>query len=78
VIGYSCWKYAGGEKNQKRIERTSDCDIAVDGDTITIRETVGVGSFIAFVVQATDSCGNVATTSVEECLIEVVNPKSLK
>ncbi len=58
-------------KKGKRIDKTESCVVEVDGDTITIQNSGGVGDNIVWTVVCTDACGNVTAS---ECGVEVVNP----
>jgi len=57
VIGYDCYFFS---KKGKRIDRTESCIVLLDGDTVTILDSGGVGDNITWTVHATDSCGNVS------------------
>lgn len=68
IITYDCFFYT---KKGKRIDKTESCVVEVEGDTITILDSGGVGDNITWTVLATDSCGNVAELV---CDVEVINP----
>ncbi|MHC4443704.1 MAG: 6-bladed beta-propeller [Planctomycetota bacterium] len=68
ITEFDCFKFT---KKGKRIDKTESCVVDVDGDTITILDSGGVGDFIVWTVRAVDSSGNVTE---QECMVEVVNP----
>jgi hypothetical protein len=68
ITEYDCFKFT---KKGKRIDKTESCMVAVDGATITILDSGGVGDNIVWTVHATDSSGNVTPS---QCAVEVVNP----
>ena len=69
ITAYDCYKIT---KKEKRIDKTESCMVSVNGDTITILDSGGVGTFITWTVIATDSSGN--TTTSGPFTVEVVNP----
>jgi hypothetical protein len=68
IVAYDCFFLNGAGK---RVDKTESCVVEVNGDTITILDSGGVGDHITWTIVATDCCGNVST---KECEIEVVNP----
>jgi hypothetical protein len=66
ITGFDCFKFT---KKGKRIDKTESCVVEVEGDTITILDSGGVGDHISWTVLATDNCGNEAE---KECELEVV------
>lgn len=68
ITGYDCWFYnpAG-----KRVDKTESCVVTINGDTITIVDSGGVGDHIGWTVSATDGGGNTAEAT---CEVVVVNP----
>jgi hypothetical protein len=66
LTGYDCWKET---KKGKRIDKTNSCVVHLDGDQVTILDSGGVGTTIAWDVWAEDSCGNVAT---QVCEVDVI------
>jgi dienelactone hydrolase len=68
ITGYDCFYFT---PNGKRIDKTESCVVEVEGDTITILDTGGIGNHITWSVQVTDNCGN---ANDKQCEIEVVNP----
>ena len=68
ITGFECFKFNG---SGKRIEKGESCRVTSSGDTITIRNSGGVGSHIKWTVMATDVHGNVAST---QCEVVVANP----
>lgn len=65
---FDCFKFT---KKGKRIDKTSSCAVSIDGDTVTIEDSGGVGDNITWTVVATDNSGNVTT---EICSLVVENP----
>jgi hypothetical protein len=63
ITGYGCYKY---NRQGRRIDKTDSCEVAIDGATITILDSGGVGDNIEWYVTA----GAETTT----CHVEVVNP----
>ncbi|MFC1488584.1 PKD domain-containing protein [Thermodesulfobacteriota bacterium] len=72
ITDYDCFKFT---KKGKRIDKTESCVVNVNGDTITILDTGGVGDHITWTVTATDGSDNTTTTTFE---VEVVNPGKKK
>ncbi|MDH3214610.1 MAG: hypothetical protein OEM05_19195, partial [Myxococcales bacterium] len=68
VTAYDCFKLT---KKGKRIDKTDSCVVAIDGATVTIVDSGGVGDTITWDVEAVDDAGNLATAT---CQVEVVNP----
>jgi hypothetical protein len=68
VVAYDCYAYT---KKGKRIDKTYSCQVAFGGDTVTVLDSGGVGTFIAWTVEASDENGNSTTVS---CELQVVNP----
>jgi hypothetical protein len=68
VVDYDCYAFT---KKGKRIDKTYSCQVAFSGDTVTVLDSGGVDTNIAWTVEATDENGNVTTTS---CELTVVNP----
>lgn len=68
ITGFDCFKLT---KKGKRIDKTESCAVQVNGDTITILDSGGVGDHITWKVRAIDDSGNVTEF---ECGVEVVNP----
>ena len=67
VTGYSCYSYT---KKGKEISKTdSSCMVSVDGDTVTILDSGGVGDIIQWTTRAVDQCGN---ENERSCQLEVV------
>ncbi len=62
-------------KRGKLIDKNPSCEFDVDGDTITIVDSGGVGTFISWTLNTSDSCGN---ESDRQCSVEIVNPKKVK
>jgi hypothetical protein len=68
ITAYDCYMYT---KKGKRIDKTESCVVEMAGDQITILDSGGVDDHIAWIVEATDNCGN---SSNEQCEVLVVNP----
>jgi len=68
VVDYDCYAYT---KKGKRIDKTYSCQIAFGGDTITVLDSGGVDTYIAWTVEATDDSGNSAKV---DCELQVANP----
>jgi hypothetical protein len=66
ITGYECYKFT---KKGKKIDKSKSCTVRIVGDSINIRNTGGVGTFIVWDVSAIDACGNEATQEYE---VEVV------
>lgn len=66
ITGYECYKFT---KKGKKIDKSGSCVVEIAGDSITIHDVGGVGTFIAWDVVATDACGNTAS---QECEVEVI------
>ena len=56
-------------KKGRRIDKTESCIVSLDGDTINIVDSGGVGDIITWTSVSTDDCGN---TTELECVIDVV------
>jgi hypothetical protein len=68
VIAFDCFKFT---KKGKRIDKTGSCVVQIDGATVTIVDSGGVGDTITWEVEATDGAGNADSAT---CEVEVVNP----
>ena len=68
ITGYDCFKYT---RDGSRVDKTESCVIGVEGESITILDSGGVGDQIRWTVRASDNCGNVRE---KQCRVEVVNP----
>jgi len=68
ITGYECFMFT---KKGKLIDKTESCIVNVDGDTITILDSGGVGDHIRWTAHVEDGCGNVED---QICEVEVVNP----
>jgi len=55
----------------RTVDKKQSCGIQLNGGTITIHDSGGVGDSIGWTVVATDGSGNSAETA---CQLEVVNP----
>jgi hypothetical protein len=70
ITAYDCYTFT---KKGRRIDKTSSCQVALSGDTVTILDSGGVGDRIEWTVEADDGNGNIQT---ETCTLEVINPTS--
>lgn len=68
IVGYRCEFYA---PNGRVVDKGDSCIVTVDGDSITIVDSGGVGDHIYWSLLTTDECGN---TRESECHTEVVLP----
>lgn len=66
ITDFDCFKFT---KKGKRIDKTESCQVHVEGDTITILDSGGIGDQITWTVSAIDVNGNEATTT---CYLDVV------
>ncbi len=55
----------------KEVDKTDSCVVGLNGDTVTIVDSGGVGDPISWSVTATDDNGNTATIT---CAVVVENP----
>jgi hypothetical protein len=53
------------------VDKTGSCVVQINGDTITIADSGGVGDNITWTVVASDGSGN---TSSQTCALVVENP----
>ena len=56
------------------IDKSDSCELTVDGGTVTILDSGGVGNIITIFACAVDECGNLS--EVETSVINVVNPSN--
>ena len=68
ITDFDCFKFT---KKGKRIDKTEACVISLDGGTITVEESGGVGNNITWTAVATDASGNSTTKA---CSLVVENP----
>ena len=68
IIGFDCFK---DTKEGKEKDKKGACQVQVDGDTITILDSGGVGNHIEWTVSVTDVYGNTTETT---CGVDVVRP----
>jgi len=68
ITSFDCFQFT---KKGKRIDKTESCQVAINGDTITILDSGGVNDNISWNVNVTDSNGNQMN---EVCEVLVVNP----
>lgn len=69
ISSVTCQAYNGAGK---LIDKSESCEYTIDGDTITITDGGGVGTFITIVATAVDECGN--ATSTEDQVVHVLRP----
>jgi hypothetical protein len=55
----------------KRVDKTSSCEVAIEGALVTILDSGGVGDHIGWEIHAEDGGGNALTM---DCELVVVNP----
>lgn len=65
---YTCTAVNGAGKV---VDKSDDCELTFDGDTVTVADTSGVGTQITYTVEATDEAGNVTSTV---CELDIVSP----
>ena len=68
LVAYDCFAYT---KKGMRIDKTESCVVVLNGHTVSILDSGGVNTTIAWTVSATDSSGNTAT---ENCSVAVIKP----
>jgi hypothetical protein len=68
ITGFDCFKFT---KKGKKIDMGQSCRVDLAGDSITILNTGGVGTYITWDVRAVENCGDVTE---RECEVEVVRP----
>jgi putative hemolysin/C1A family cysteine protease len=66
ITAYDCFKFTN---KGKEIDKKESCVVGFVGDSVTIYDSGGVGTYITWNVHAIDSCGNVAEA---ECQVEVI------
>ena len=66
ITGYNCFSLT---KKGKKIDKTNSCIVHVNGDTITIVDSGGVGDNISWTVMTNDNCGNISEST---CSVNVV------
>jgi hypothetical protein len=62
----TCFRYKGTERKVH-----NNCHVEIAGDTLTIRNSGGVGNHVEWTIEVTDGSGNSSTAT---CLITVVRP----
>lgn len=70
IVDFTCFKLT---KKGKRIDKTSSCVVSVEGDTIRVLDSGGVGDHIQWDLRAVDDSGN---ESVATCEVLVVRPSN--
>ncbi len=62
ITGYDCFMFnpAG-----KRVSKLDGCEVSLDGGTLRVEDSGGVGDHITWTVEAVDDAGNVGTTTCE-------------
>jgi glycosidase len=71
IIDYECFKFTN---KGKRIDKTDDCVVAINNDTVTIEDSAGVGNHITWIIRANDNCGNVAESTCSLIVVKPSNP----
>jgi hypothetical protein len=71
ATGYDCFAFTKKGKRIDRADMEEGCVVSVDGDTITILDSGGVGGHISWSINATDGSGN---ASAESCEVVVAKP----
>jgi hypothetical protein len=67
---YECYKLKKKE-DKKIVDKKASCIVSIDNDTITIYDSGGVDTYIAWEASSTDDCGNETEVT---CEVHVVNP----
>ena len=62
LTDFSCFRVNG---SGKVVDKTHACSVLLEGDTITIRRTNGVGEHVQWTAEVTDASGNSASTTCE-------------
>jgi hypothetical protein len=70
IAGFDCFMVT---RHGRRVDKTGSCVVAVEGATLTVLDTGGVGDNIVWTATATDTSGNVGQ---DACWVEVVRPGS--
>jgi hypothetical protein len=70
IAGFDCFMVT---RHGRRVDKTGSCVVAVEGATLTVLDTGGVGDNIVWTATATDNSGNVGQ---DACGVEVVRPGS--
>lgn len=70
LLDYECWKM---NPKGKRVDKTG-CSVEIEGSTVKILNSGGVGTFIGVSAMATDLDGKTTTVSTEECRLQVLRP----
>jgi hypothetical protein len=68
VTDFNCWAM---NPRGRLIDRNNDCDVRIEGDTLTVFDPSGVGTHIDWTLLATDGSGNSTEVS---CGVLVLNP----
>ena len=68
LIDFECFKLNGAGV---RVDTTKSCKVTLDGPTINIKNTGGVGQHIAWTARGVDGTGNVRDVT---CEVVVANP----
>jgi len=72
IVGFDCFAFT---KKGRRIDKTASCVVSLDGDSIRIEDTGGVGTTIAWTAEASDASGNVGQATFH---LEVILPEGSK
>jgi len=68
LIDYECFKINGAGKV---VDKTKSCKVTLNGPTVTIKNTGGVGQHIAWIARGVDGSGNAREVT---CEVVVANP----
>lgn len=71
ITGYDCYFFT---KKDKRIDKTESCVVEINGDTITILDSGGVGDQIEWTISAEDNCGNADEITHTVSVVNPANP----
>jgi len=71
ITEYDCFAFT---KKGRRIDKTESCIVTIEGDTITILDSGGVGTHISWVGFAVDRCGNATQDTFETVVVNPVEP----
>ena len=67
LTGFSCHRLANG----KEVDKTKPCDVTLNGPTLTLGHSLGVGNHVVWTATAKDDAGNQSTVT---CELEIARP----
>jgi len=70
ITSYDCFMFT---KKGNRIDKTESCIVEIDGDTVTIMDTGGVGDHIIWTVVSTDDSGNQSEYTCGQIVVKPTN-----